>query len=184
MNYSYEILNAEPQHKFLSVRYFAEGRDNFFKNFNPEDWSSAEALVEIIENFAPYVIAHWTYQESAETSSPIAIGDINTSSAEALTEIIYTTADMPEFNNMTHWPQRNDEPDSNNVYQWTLHERTLEDKAAIAREIRNEKIQHTDYLAMSDQTLSTEMAAYRQALRDVPEQEGFPTNIVWPTKPA
>ena len=95
MNYSYEILNAEPQHKFLSVRYFAEGRDNFFKNFNPEDWSSVEALVEIIENFAPYVITHWTYQESAETSSPIAIGDINTSSAEALTEIIYTTADMP-----------------------------------------------------------------------------------------
>jgi len=26
-------------------------------------------------------------------------------------------------------------------------------------------------------------AIYRQALRDVPAQEGFPTNIVWPTKP-
>ncbi len=24
---------------------------------------------------------------------------------------------------------------------------------------------------------------YRQALLDVPEQEGFPTNVIWPTSP-
>jgi hypothetical protein len=29
----------------------------------------------------------------------------------------------------------------------------------------------------------TEWAAYRQALLDVPQQSGFPHNIVWPTKP-
>lgn len=29
----------------------------------------------------------------------------------------------------------------------------------------------------------TDWAMYRQALLDVPEQEGFPDNIVWPTKP-
>ena len=27
-------------------------------------------------------------------------------------------------------------------------------------------------------------ATYRQALRDIPEQSGYPFNIVWPTKPA
>lgn len=26
-------------------------------------------------------------------------------------------------------------------------------------------------------------AAYRQALRDVPQQSGFPLNVVWPQKP-
>lgn len=26
-------------------------------------------------------------------------------------------------------------------------------------------------------------AVYRQALRDVPQQEGFPENIVWPESP-
>ena len=25
---------------------------------------------------------------------------------------------------------------------------------------------------------------YRQALRDIPQQEGFPYNVVWPSKPA
>lgn len=29
-----------------------------------------------------------------------------------------------------------------------------------------------------------ELAAYRQQLLDVPQQSGFPTNVVWPTKPA
>lgn len=24
---------------------------------------------------------------------------------------------------------------------------------------------------------------YRQALRDLPQQEGFPNNVTWPTKP-
>jgi len=26
-------------------------------------------------------------------------------------------------------------------------------------------------------------ATYRQDLRDVPQQAGFPTTVVWPTKP-
>lgn len=29
-----------------------------------------------------------------------------------------------------------------------------------------------------------EIPIYRQALRDIPQQEGFPYNVVWPRKPA
>ena len=35
----------------------------------------------------------------------------------------------------------------------------------------------------ADVTMTTEMTAYRQALRDVPTQAGWPTNISWPTAP-
>jgi hypothetical protein len=52
------------------------------------------------------------------------------------------------------------------------------------REARNKLLQETDWCACSDVTMSAEMATYRQALRDVPAQEGFPYNITWPTKPA
>lgn len=31
--------------------------------------------------------------------------------------------------------------------------------------------------------VSPQWATYRQALRDVPQQVGFPANIQWPTKP-
>lgn len=48
---------------------------------------------------------------------------------------------------------------------------------------RNGLLAETDYLALSDTTLSSDMAAYRQALRDVTSQAGFPTSVTWPTKP-
>ena len=51
---------------------------------------------------------------------------------------------------------------------------------------RNSLLAATDYLALSDNTLSSEMSAYRQALRDI--TEGLSTveqvnSIVFPTKP-
>ena len=48
---------------------------------------------------------------------------------------------------------------------------------------RNRLISETDYLALSDSTLSADMAAYRQALRDLPANTTDPANPVWPTKP-
>ena len=59
--------------------------------------------------------------------------------------------------------------------------------AAEAREKRNALLAETDYLVMPDYPLDDEkkaaVLAYRQALRDVPEQEGFPRQIGWPVKP-
>jgi hypothetical protein len=50
------------------------------------------------------------------------------------------------------------------------------------RQQRNRLIAETDYLALSDSTLSAEMATYRQALRDLPANTTDPANPVWPTK--
>ena len=54
------------------------------------------------------------------------------------------------------------------------------------RRDRDVLLRETDYLALSDQTLSAEMTTYRQALRDI--TNGVTTveqcnNITWPTKP-
>ena len=60
--------------------------------------------------------------------------------------------------------------------------RLLADKWANVRRERNQKLEETDYLALSDNTLATNMKTYRQDLRDVPTQSD-PDNINWPTKP-
>lgn len=66
---------------------------------------------------------------------------------------------------------------------------TAYDAAVVAeaskdlRSTRNKLLTETDYLALSDQTLSTEMTAYRQALRDLPANTADPTNPTWPVKP-
>jgi hypothetical protein len=64
--------------------------------------------------------------------------------------------------------------------------KTAADNAALAtseRATRDELLKATDHFALSDVTMSAEMTTYRQALRDVPQQSEFPSNITWPTKP-
>lgn len=57
---------------------------------------------------------------------------------------------------------------------------------AAVRSKRNALIAATDYLALSDNTLSTEMTTYRQALRDITNSVTTVDQvnaITWPTKP-
>ena len=51
------------------------------------------------------------------------------------------------------------------------------------RDERNYLISETDVWALSDRTMTDAQTAYRQALRDITGQAGFPTDITWPTKP-
>jgi hypothetical protein len=55
--------------------------------------------------------------------------------------------------------------------------------AESIRSQRNTLLAETDWMALSDNTLTPEWAAYRQALRDITEQAGFPENVTWPTQP-
>jgi hypothetical protein len=51
------------------------------------------------------------------------------------------------------------------------------------RRKRNILLKETDWTALSDVVMSTPMAEYRQALRDITSQEGFPYSVIWPTPP-
>ena len=62
----------------------------------------------------------------------------------------------------------------------------LSDALQVIRAKRNKLIVETDYLALSDNTLSEAMSTYRQALRDI--TNGITTveqanSVTWPTKP-
>ena len=69
------------------------------------------------------------------------------------------------------------------------YEQRIDEKAAEgARSQRNKLLSETDWVVTKAFETSTEIDAstttYRQALRDVPEQEGFPHEVVWPELPA
>lgn len=57
--------------------------------------------------------------------------------------------------------------------------------AASVRAQRNGLLAETDWTQAVDvpQEIKDKWAPYRQALRDVPQQEGFPFNVVWPDLP-
>jgi hypothetical protein len=69
--------------------------------------------------------------------------------------------------------------------QETAHQAKLDAEAAKnVRFQRDRELAATDWMGLSDVTMSVDWATYRQALRDVPEQGGFPHNVTWPTKPS
>lgn len=64
------------------------------------------------------------------------------------------------------------------------------EKEVLSLDVRSERnnlLSNTDHLIQSDYPISDEkkqeIKVYRQALRDIPQQDGFPENIVWPDKP-
>tara|TARA_R110000787_G_scaffold17112_2_gene53981 strand:- start:912 stop:1190 length:279 start_codon:yes stop_codon:yes gene_type:complete len=64
------------------------------------------------------------------------------------------------------------------------HAAGADDRAAAeVRTERDAKLSATDWTASTDVTMTAEMTTYRQALRDVPAQTGFPNTIDWPTEP-
>ena len=65
------------------------------------------------------------------------------------------------------------------AYQAKLDATTAE----AVRNQRNNLLAETDWMGLSDVTMSSNWATYRQALRDVPSQSGFPDDITWPEKP-
>jgi hypothetical protein len=58
------------------------------------------------------------------------------------------------------------------------------EQAKSIRNSRTEKLKDCDWTQIADSTADkTAWATYRQALRDVPSQTGFPWEITWPTQP-
>ena len=56
--------------------------------------------------------------------------------------------------------------------------------AVIIRQERSTKLKDCDWTQAADSPVNKETwATYRQSLRDVPLQEGFPWTITWPTQP-
>ena len=77
-----------------------------------------------------------------------------------------------------------DTSDATKAEQEAAYQATLDADAAVrVRAQRDDLIAATDWRAASDLTLSSDWTTYRQALRDVPGQEGFPHTITWPTAP-
>ena len=73
------------------------------------------------------------------------------------------------------------------VLPYVVEQQPLGQAERNIRSRRDGLLQETDWIvAKSYETISpvpTEWASYRQALRDITGQAGFPYSVEWPTKP-
>jgi hypothetical protein len=69
------------------------------------------------------------------------------------------------------------------VWQSDQSDRTI-NQAKDVRQQRTEKLKDSDWTQVADAPVDqAAWAEYRQALRDVTAQSGFPWTIVWPVQP-
>jgi hypothetical protein len=76
-------------------------------------------------------------------------------------------------------------------YKWRVDDLSPEQiaayktqKAAAVRSERNRLLIASDWTQLADSPVyKTAWAIYRQELRDISTQDGFPTTVVWPVKP-
>jgi hypothetical protein len=92
----------------------------------------------------------------------------------------------PSFDADTHTRAEGDAVLTDGVWaqNWVLTEEAEESKAINIRLTRDAKLELSDWRALSDTTMSAEWTTYRQALRDISAQAGFPNTITWPTEPS
>ena len=77
------------------------------------------------------------------------------------------------------------------VQEWSVSDASEEEIASrtasqskAVRDDRNQRLANCDWTQLHDAPVNAESwSEYRQALRDIPSQEGFPWEIVWPQEP-
>lgn len=97
---------------------------------------------------------------------------------------------VTEYSKLAEWCNKNNAMivDQGDYYEAVpVPEPTEQELASRVRSQRDAKLSATDYLVVPDYPISPEdleaVKVYRQALRDIPEQSGFPKNVQWPVEP-
>ena len=113
-----------------------------------------------------------------------------------MTEVNRGTEEQPDIQQIFSdvslgWSEANEELAKREAYNGEYTIETIEDVSMTAEEARAERdklLAETDWTQVLDAPIDAETReayrAYRQALRDIPEQEGFPDTITWPELPA
>ena len=121
-------------------------------------------------------------RDNPNTSFPKLIPDVLLASYDVYP---YTRPSVPEYDSLSH--RLTDGSFEQVAVAWSLpyvFEKQPQDQAE--RNIRSRRdglMQETDWMALSENTVASDWATYRQALRDITGQSGFPYEITWPTKP-
>ena len=105
-----------------------------------------------------------------------------------------TTLTRPNIDNATQVVTVNEQPtqvDKQWTYGWTVRNKTAEELATQeVEDALNVRVERDELLTASDWTQVADSpvdqaawATYRQALRDIPAQDGFPNTVTWPVAP-
>lgn len=145
----------------------------------------------IIERF-PYSLDQFK-RDFANVSFPASISNEILSSFDVFP---VSESQKPETDRFAYAVKRSipDQVDGVWTVLWDVVQKTQEQldeeterQSDIVRDSRNGKLSSCDWTQIPDAPLTVEQRqawqTYRQALRDITTQDGFPWNVVWPSRP-
>lgn len=172
---SYKIEVLDTVLKYVQVSYSCEGCEDYWVQRAIEDDFTEADIHAIAKEAAEEAQQYWD-ERAADT--PITL-EVTTGEIKpiALTE-------EPAFDSMTQsisyeW----DESGDTRTKVWTVTDHSDERKADEIRQKRTMLLQVTDAVGLEDVSMTEEMRTYRQALRDITDQETFPHSVIWPIAP-
>ena len=101
----------------------------------------------------------------------------------------YTRPIAPEYDGLTHRLTDGafQQVDGAWVLPYVVEQQPLEQAERNIRSRRDGLLQKTDWIVVKSyergENIPAEWELYRQALRDITAQAGFPYEVTWPTKP-
>ena len=139
----------------------------------PDYWAWIATITSGYPPVVTYTSEDFTIREIQDENVSMRLSELDSYISSTIEGTTYNIKVYKNKKNGSHFEGDDTEKDK----------RVLADKWVDIRLERNRKLAETDYLALSDQTLSNNMKNYRDALRDVPSDNSDPDNIDWPAKP-
>ena len=151
-----------------------------FRRDNPNTSFPAQIPNTILRRYAVYEVTELEKPSHDPLVQTLVVGTPTREVIRMKTEADCTDPETGEVNT-----DQVGQPLYGNEWEVSYTAQNMEQATAESnvRARRDSLLQETDWMALSDVTMSSEMTTYRQALRDIPAQSGFPFSVTWPNKP-
>tara|TARA_R110000822_G_scaffold1958_5_gene9379 strand:+ start:4091 stop:4624 length:534 start_codon:yes stop_codon:yes gene_type:complete len=172
---NYEILHIDTTEEMVVIKFMEEGRTDYVTRRYYKDELTDELIVSLVEHAQTEAYAFFNKDAESISFTPSSwTGEIRG----------LVMGDIPEYNPTFEQLEESwVETDELRTRVLNVIELTEAEKVVQILAKREMLLGSTDVNALSDRVISTAMLEYRQALRDITEQEGYPNSVIWPIAP-
>lgn len=171
----YTILRVDVDMQSMQIKYTLEGYPDFYTRVSFPAPYTEESLHEIAKKQALQAQLYWdTYFKNPP---------IQLENSKGVTKPTYVQEPNDYDPGNYKLIEKIVEEEDKILVTYIQTPLTGYEKAEAMRNKRNALLEQTDNFALADRPMTQEMLNYRQALREITEQEGFPHEIIWPIFP-
>lgn len=172
---NYKIIKLDKMNGFVQIRYSKDNYPDFYVKTALPFELSEESVHKVADEQVEQAVRFWNKLD--------ALSEFELSNSDgSIKDVVYE--DKPSIDTANYKAVAQViETEDTITHTFTVEELSDGEKASMARRKRDLLLSETDSEMVTDRTPSEEMTNYRQQLRDLTSQEGFPNTVVWPIKP-